>query len=136
MFIPQNAEPAVNSDTALPTSTSAGSSLTGNFRTNLIEATDNSRPALDPHATDSDTTRCIQSQPPRSANSSDDQLDSTAEHPAVPLLSASHPPCMSDYIVESLETSLPATEQGVARATALMHRVMEKRAEREQQLNL
>ncbi|KAL9971004.1 hypothetical protein ACROYT_G023478 [Oculina patagonica] len=52
---------------------------------------------------------------------------------ALSLFPTSLPPCINDHIVESLEStnnSRLATEQGVARATALMHRVMEERAER------
>ena len=129
----------MNSVTALPTRTSSGpAALTRNFRTNLIAATDNSQPTLElQRVPASDTAGRIQDQP-RSANSSDTQLDSTAESLRLPLPQATLPPCMSDYIVESVEStnnSPLALEQGVARATALMYRAMERRAEREQQLN-
>ncbi|XP_078372803.1 uncharacterized protein LOC144656460 [Oculina patagonica] len=53
---------------------------------------------------------------------------------ALPLFPTSLPPCISDHTVESVgstNNSRLAIEQGVARATALMHRVMEERAERE-----
>ncbi|KAL9970974.1 hypothetical protein ACROYT_G023445 [Oculina patagonica] len=127
----ENAKPAASTDTALPTSTSEGSTLSGNFHVNLMEAADNSQPARAPPP------RRIQSQP-RRANGSNAQLDFTAEYLAESLRQASLPPCMSDYIVESLETtnnSLLATEQGVTRATeALLHRAREERAVREQQL--
>ena len=42
---------------------------------------------------------------------------------------------MSDYIIQSMEStnnSPLATEQGVAKATALIHNVIKKRPEREQ----
>ncbi|KAL9970994.1 hypothetical protein ACROYT_G023467 [Oculina patagonica] len=52
---------------------------------------------------------------------------------ASPLFPTPLPPCINDHIVESLgstNNSSHAIEQGVARATASMHRVMEERAER------
>ncbi|KAL9971005.1 hypothetical protein ACROYT_G023479 [Oculina patagonica] len=52
---------------------------------------------------------------------------------ASPLFPTPLPPCINDHIVESLgstNNSSHAIEQGVARATASMHRAMEERAER------
>ncbi len=136
VFIPQNAEPAANTvtDTALPKSTSEGSTLSGNFHTNLMEAADNSQPNLEPSAPDYNTTRQIQSQPGRANGSGSARMDPTPENPEVPLPQASLP-CMSNYIVESLEprnSSRLAIEQGVARAKALLQRAREEKAGREQ----
>ena len=116
---------AVNA-TALPTSTTASSTLTGNSRTNLTEV-HNSLPASD-------------SRPPgqlQSAFGTVAQRNSTAEY-LVGVLLVTLPPCVSDYIVESLEPRSNnglALEQGIARAKAKMHRVDEQRCEPEQRLS-
>ena len=113
---------AVNA-TALPTSTTASSTLTGNSRTNLTEV-HNSLPASD-------------SRPPsqlQSAFYSVAQRNSTAEY-LVGVPPVTLPLCVSDYIVESLgstNNSRRALEQGIARATAKMQSVMDERQEREQ----
>ena len=125
-IIPQNAEPAVN---ALPTRASAGSILFQNLRTNLTEyKARNWPPALVPRATDSESTRRNQNQQ-TGANYCARNLDVQ-----LPLISL--PPCISNHIVDSVEitnNSSLASEQRVARATVLMHRVMEEREEEQEQ---
>ena len=125
LFI-QTPETAVNT-AALPTSTTASSTLTGNSRTNLTKV-HNSLPAPD-----SRTPSQLQS-----ALGSVAQRNSTAEYLVASLVGVSPvtlPLCVSDYIVESLgstNNSRRALEQGIARAKAKMQRVMGKGQEREQ----
>ena len=103
-IIPQNAEPAVNIDTALATRASAES-----------------------RATDSESTRQIQSQP-TGANCRAENLDTTLPLTSLPL-------CISNRPVESVEftnNSSLASEQRVSRAAVLMLRVVEIREEEQE----
>ena len=119
LFI-QIAEPAVNTETNLATSTTSSSILTGNSRTNVTEV-HNSLNAPDP---------C----PPRQLQSA---FDSVAQRNFTALMREppiALPSCISGYIVESLEStnnSRLALEQGITRAAVRIRRVMEEREERE-----
>lgn len=126
-IIPQNAEPAVNTNTALPTRASAGFTLFQNFSTNLMESTTHNWPlTLVSRAPES--SRRSQNQP-TGANYSPENLD-------VPLRLTSLPPCIGNHTIESVEftnNSSLASEQRVSRAAVLMHRVMEVREEEQEQ---
>lgn len=128
-FIPQNAEPAVNTDIALPTRASAGFSFLQNVSTNSMESAALNWPLpVVSRSTDSESTRGNQNQPTE-ANYSAGNLDEQ-------LLLTSLPPCLRNHTVESVEftnNSSLASEQRVSRATALLHRVMEERAEEQEQ---
>ena len=126
-IIPQNAEPAVNTNIALPTRSSAEFTMSQNLSTNLMESTTHNWPlALVSRAAES--SRRGQNQP-SGANYSAENLD-------VPLLLTSLPPCVSNHTVESVEftnNSSLAFEQRVSRAAVLMHRVMKVREEEQVQ---